>query len=111
MEGTILNGPTMAVVGISTVFVALAIIVAIVSLIARILTPSGSAAIAQAAAVETPAAAEQDNADNKDRLQQVALAAYGFHLARRVSVRGHVASSPWLRAGRQAQVDRIPSRG
>jgi Na+-transporting methylmalonyl-CoA/oxaloacetate decarboxylase gamma subunit len=109
MDQAILSGPTMAVVGIGTVFVALAIIVAIVSLTARILTSADSTAIAVGDAVS--ATGDQVESRDNDRLQQVALAAYGFHLARRVSVRGHVASTPWLRAGRQAQVDRIPPRG
>ena len=109
MDQAILSGPTMAVVGIGTVFVALAIIVAIVSLTARILASPDTTAIAVSDAVG--AASDQVESQDGERLQKVALAAYGFHLARRVSVRGHVASTPWLRAGRQAQVDRIPSRG
>ena len=109
MEHAILSGPTMAVVGIGTVFVALAIIVTIVSLIARILGTDESLPLPPAApAVDIEAAAMQ--ASGKDRLQQAALAAYAFHLSRRVTVRAHVPPSPWLRAGRQAQVDRIRGR-
>lgn len=99
----------MAVVGIGTVFVALAIIVTIVSLTARMLTPADAPAIAVGGDVR--AVSDQSDPQGNEQLQRVALAAYGFHLTRRVSVRGHVASTPWLRAGRQAQVDRVPPRG
>jgi len=110
MAHEILNGPTMAVVGIGTVFVALAILVAIVSMIARLLTPTETArAVPVTVDLELDAAA--DAVGESRRRRQVALAAYAFHLARRVSVRSQVASSPWLRAGRQAQVNRIRSRG
>lgn len=100
----------MAVVGIGTVFVALAIIVAIISLIARMLGAAEAPAmppVELVVGVDTQAA----RGDDSDRRRRIAIAAYGFHLARRVAVRSNVPASPWLRAGRQAQVNRIGSRG
>jgi hypothetical protein len=110
MDGTILNGPTMAVVGITTVFIALTIIVTIVTIIARMLAPKDNASmLAPGLAVNIDLT--DDAADDDDLLQKIALATYGFHLSRRVAVRTHVAPTAWLRAGRQVQVNRIRSRG
>lgn len=99
----------MSVIGMGTVFVALAFLVAFVSLTARILARRDSTATS----VSNTAAAASDHSESQDdeRLLKVAVAAYGFHLSQRVNVRGHVASSPWLHAGRQSQVGRVPSRG
>ncbi len=126
MEQTIFTGPNMAVVGISTVFVALTIIVTVVSIVARVLARNEGASVSPEAASAFAAAAEASTAqqshvsrgsndsadsDGNELLRRVAMAAYAYHLGRRVSVRANVAPSPWLRAGRQAQVNRTQSRG
>ncbi len=120
MEHAIFSGPNMAVVGITTVFVALTIIVTVVSIVARVLAKNEGASVSPEAASAFAAAADastaqqshgsNDSAGN-ELLRRVAMAAYAYHLGTRVSVRANVAPSPWLRAGRQAQVNRIQSRG
>ena len=113
MDQAILSGPTIAVIGIGTVFVALSILVAVISVTARFLARRDAPAAPHAAPAGATVATRttEDSTPDRDRLLSVALAAYAFHLDKRVIVRAHVASSPWLRAGRQAQVDRIASRG
>jgi Na+-transporting methylmalonyl-CoA/oxaloacetate decarboxylase gamma subunit len=114
MEDAIFSGPTMAVVGITTVFIALAIIVGAVSAVARIVASNDGVTVTAEAASAFAAAADasaSNESGDEDVLRRVATAAYAYHLRRCVTVRASVASTPWLRAGRQAQVDRIQSRG
>ncbi len=96
----------MVVVGVTTVFIALALLIAAVSLLSLLLTKSSSAQAtsALAPATQAPAAPTQESAEHTYRL--VALAAYAYHLRASVSIAQPRSPSPWLRAGRQQQVQR-----
>ncbi len=106
------SGPIVSVIGIGTVFVALSLLVAVLSLLAKILNKQeaaesdGRAEPGQAATEAAPAAAT-----DQDELLRVALAAYGLHQRYRHSVRGPAAPSAWALAGRARQVMRDPRRG
>ena len=108
MDPTTTSGPVVAVLGIGTVFVALALLIAVVTLIARLINGPGASADKPAAAagsVVTPEAASRPgDEDAGPQLLLVALAAYGMHRSRRVSVRGPNPTSSWGRQGRSRQV-------
>jgi sodium pump decarboxylase gamma subunit len=109
MDSAIFSGPNMAVVGIAMVFVALAILVAVVSVVASQVARLETKKHRADGASKVAPTVRSD--DEEAALAQVAVAAYGYHLRRRVAVRRSVAPSPWLRAGRQQQVNRIGSKG
>jgi len=108
----------MTVVGITMVYFALTMLVAVLVVLARIVHGADTAATKQRPTQPAvPSASTRDVSGTAgagreaQRLELVALAAYGMHLRRRVAVRGSVASSPWSRAGRARQVLRFPGRG
>jgi sodium pump decarboxylase gamma subunit len=103
------SGLNMTVVGLITVFLALSLLIVVVTIMARLVGGSAATAPARATAAGTSstAAAGESAAFERDELARVAVAAYALHQARRVSVRGPAPASPWLRAGRQTQVDRM----
>ena len=111
MDPSASSGLNMTVVGVTTVFLALTLLLAVVTIMAKLVggetataSPGAKAASASGAA---PIPAGGSPAVERDELSRVALAAYALHQARRVSVRGPAPASPWLRAGRQNQVDRM----
>ena len=109
MDSTMTSGPVIAVLGIGAVFVALSILIATITLVGRILRrpsdsfgePSAGRSVASTTSAPTGAAAERGDGD---ALLLVALAAYGMHRRRRVSVRGPSPSSAWAGEGRSRQV-------
>lgn len=108
MNHEIFNGPNMAVVGISMVFVALAILVAVVSAIAHQLSRRSNAVPGERAAVATDTGATPHaRSDDTETLRRVAVATYAYHLQHRVTVRRHVAPTPWRYAGRQRVMNRL----
>jgi Na+-transporting methylmalonyl-CoA/oxaloacetate decarboxylase gamma subunit len=113
VDESIFSGPNLAFVGISTVFVALLLMVIAITLMRRILAPQTSETLEvakdAAGANENGAAATSDE-NVEDTLRGVALAAYAFHCSRSVRVPSATGSSPWQRAGRVAQVERRKPR-
>jgi Na+-transporting methylmalonyl-CoA/oxaloacetate decarboxylase gamma subunit len=106
----------MAVVGITMVYFALTMLVAVLVVLSRMVDrgkePRAKPTPPAAAPASPPETADSTVADgDARRLELVALAAYGVHLRRRVSVRKTVEPSPWSRAGRANQVMRFPGRG
>jgi len=100
------SGLNMTVVGVTTVFIALALLLVVVTIMARIVggPAKPEARGGAAAAPDRPAMAGASAADRDADLEQVAIAAYALHQAISVSVRGPEPASAWLRAGRQVQV-------
>ena len=100
-----MSGPTLAFVGISTVFVALLLMVIAVTIMKRVLAPETPEPLEGA---KDAANANDDGPDEnvEDTLRGVALAAYAFHCSRNVRVPSATGSSPWQRAGRVSQVER-----
>lgn len=106
METSVLSASNMVAVGVTTVFIALALLIAAVSLLSLLLRRSLETA-ASTAAVATPRTpAEVTKAQPEDDYRLVALAAYAYHLRASVSITQPRSPSPWLRAGRQQQVQR-----
>ena len=103
----------MSVVGVATVFVALALIVAAVTVMRALLdrkpakTTGGTA---PAATVERsgPGAASKI-ADGE--LRAVAIAAYAVHCSRSIHVPSPASPSQWSRGGRAAQIAKRLPRG
>ena len=106
MDPSAYSGLNMAVIGVTTVFLALSLLILVVTITARLVGGSTAAAPAGASSA-APAGEGESAAFERDELARVAVAAYALHEARRVSVRGPAPTSAWLRAGRQTQVDRM----
>ncbi len=105
------SGLNMAVIGITTVFLALSMLVAVVSGLARLLNDSPPTAEPTAAATEPAAATGPD-----PRLRAVALAAFAFHhhVARRrrfTPLAAAETGTPWIQAARAEQAGAVPTRG
>lgn len=106
MDPAITSGLNMTVVGLTTVFAALGLLLAVVTVTSRILDRIDSSP------AEPVSTSGHDPADRKRRERadyearaRVAAAAYAFHCAHRVHIQWPASASPWLRAGRQEQVD------
>jgi Na+-transporting methylmalonyl-CoA/oxaloacetate decarboxylase gamma subunit len=106
MEGSLVDGATMAVIGIGTVFVALGALLGAVVATSSLLgrgAPEGARTAtrvrAQTAAPGNPALPTTSAVN----LEHLALAAYALHLARRVTLLEPEPLSPWARAGRLRQ--------
>jgi Na+-transporting methylmalonyl-CoA/oxaloacetate decarboxylase gamma subunit len=100
-----MSGPILAFVGISTVFIALLLMVIAITIMKRVLAPQ-TADTLEVANDATGANNDSSGEDVEDTLRGVALAAYAFHCSRSVRVPSAAGSSPWQRAGRVSQVER-----
>lgn len=105
------SGLNMAVIGITTVFLALSMLVAIVSGMARMLGDKPPAAAAAAAPTQPGTPTGPD-----PRLRAVALAAFALHhhVTRRRRFTPLVAAeagTPWIQAARAEQASALPTRG
>lgn len=105
MNGQLVSGWEMTVVGTTTVFFALSLLVAVLSVVARFLegrttAPSASKPAPRSRTVE-PTAANDDST-----LLGAVLAAYGAHRRRRVVVRPPSEASAWRLGGRSEQLHR-----
>mgnify|MGYP001162774527 CR=1 FL=1 len=108
MDPSVTSGLNVTVVGVGVVFTALTMIVAVVSIMGRLLgAPNGAPVPATAELPQIPG--EQDQSEG-ELLARVAAAVYAFHRRHSVAVRGPQPSSAWLRAGRSRQVMRFPDR-
>ncbi|MFP6627203.1 MAG: OadG family protein [Deltaproteobacteria bacterium] len=108
MDPSATSGLNVTVVGMGVVFTALMMIVAVVSVMARLLgTTNGAPGPASAEVPQIPD--QQDHSEGELRAR-VAAAVYAFHRRRSVAVRGPQPSSAWSRAGRGRQVMRFPDR-
>jgi Na+-transporting methylmalonyl-CoA/oxaloacetate decarboxylase gamma subunit len=97
------GGAAMALIGVSTVFVALLTIVGVVSLVGRLVNRANKVDASAAGDTSGSAALRAGAVPGVD-LGRIALAAYALHLRRRASV--HAAPggpSRWALAGRLRQ--------
>jgi Na+-transporting methylmalonyl-CoA/oxaloacetate decarboxylase gamma subunit len=108
VDASLVGGLPMTLIGMGTVFAALAALVGVLNLTPRILglsqkdTPSPLEP-PPVRSLERGPAAERIEASTDDLLT-VALAAYAYHRRRRASVRPRTASSSWSSAGRSTQL-------
>lgn len=102
----------MAVLGISMVFLALLLLIIVIGIMDRILAriesktagPAAAATLASDDGVSASAAMGAGEGPEKDDLASVALAAWGLHQRRRVSVRPASNSSRWAALARANQL-------
>jgi hypothetical protein len=88
----------MALIGIGTVFLALAALLGALRLTARALSPAGPE-LARAPGSGVAPIVQESGVE----LESVALAAYALHLARRVRIPRPGPASRWVIAGRMRQ--------
>ena len=101
MDSAMTSGATVTAVGLVAVFLALSLLVFVVTVVSRILSSSTTVAPTQSATPDEPWALPAQH-----ELRLVAIAAYATHRARSVSVRGPLPATSWVRAGRHRQVAR-----
>ncbi|MBC8293537.1 MAG: OadG family protein [Proteobacteria bacterium] len=115
MDAGAVSGPSMAVLGISMVFLALLLLIVVIGIMDRILArlSSKKAGLATDAKAEssTVAAASAGEEEKKDEMAAVALAAWGLHQRRRVSVRPAANTSRWAALARAKQLAGTGNRG
>ncbi len=102
------SGANVTAVGIITVFLALILLIAVVSLVHVVverLSPTPAADTTDA--VQSTAGA---TTDERSTLAAVAIAAYALHQARRVTVAAPAPSSYWQREGRSRQLTQHEKR-
>jgi Na+-transporting methylmalonyl-CoA/oxaloacetate decarboxylase gamma subunit len=112
MDPTTTSGPIMTVIGLSTVFFALALLMAVVAGMAhfldrdrrRLLAPVATAGGAHVSV------ADENHVRRDEELRLVAIAAYALYRSRAVTVPRPQPTSAWLRAGRSAQVSRLRTK-
>lgn len=97
MDAATTAGLNITVVGVGTVFLALSMLVVVLTIMGRILA-------GETGKDPGPEASSDDS--GRDVLERVALAAYGLHAASRTAVRPPEPASAWLRAARSQQVMR-----
>jgi len=106
MDNGMASGVNVTVVGVTTVFLALTLLVTVLSVLSRILNGKDTVRYSP-----TPTEPADGGRSNDDRLLElVAAAAYGLHATHRVTVAAPAPPSPWLKAGRARQVQRFPKR-
>ncbi len=93
MDVVATGGLNITVVGVGTVFIALSMLVAVLTVMARLFSVADGG--------------QNSDRHDTDLLARVALAAYGLHAASRTAVRGPAPASAWLRAARSRQVMRF----
>jgi Na+-transporting methylmalonyl-CoA/oxaloacetate decarboxylase gamma subunit len=110
-------GPfALSAIGIFVVFSALTTLVLVLMVFSKLLAnvPDPGHGAKPAARVKKPkpnkAGATATGKSQEDTLLAVALAAYGMHLGRRISVRSPQPSSSWLHSARAVQVHRFPTK-
>ena len=97
------GGAAMALIGVSTVFVALLTILGVVSLVGRLVNRASK--VAASAAGDASGSALRAGAVPGVDLGRIALAAYALHLRRRASVHATPGGpSRWALAGRLRQM-------
>ncbi len=94
----------MTVVGTTTVFLALSLLVTVLSIVARLIEGRTTVQAAPKPAPRT--VAPPSPSDDDPILLEAALAAYGAHRARRVVVRPPSEASAWRLGGRSEQLHR-----
>ncbi len=101
-----IGGWEMTVVGTTTVFLALSLLVAVLSIVARLI--EGRTATPAPAKPKEPAPPQgaRPPAGNDPDLLAIAVAAYGAHRRRRVVVRPPSEASAWRLRGRSEQLRR-----
>ncbi|HIF64722.1 MAG: OadG family transporter subunit [bacterium] len=112
MDAGAVSGPSMAVLGISMVFLALLLLIIVIGIMDKVLAriegktavPAPTASLASEDGVSASAAMGKAEGQEKDDLTSVALAAWGLHQRRRVSVRPAANSSRWAALARANQL-------
>jgi Na+-transporting methylmalonyl-CoA/oxaloacetate decarboxylase gamma subunit len=102
----------MAVLGISMVFLALLLLIIVIGIMDKVLArlggktagPATTAGLASDDGVSASTAMGAGEGPEKDDLPSVALAAWGLHQRRRVSVRPAANSSRWAALARGNQL-------
>jgi len=108
MDAGAVSGPSMAVLGISMVFLALLLLIIVIGIMDKVLARiEGKTAVPgtnAATGASTVASASAGEEEKKGDLTSVALAAWGLHQRRRVSVRPAANSSRWAALARANQL-------
>ncbi len=112
---TVASGPVVTIIGVTTVFIALAMLIGVLNVVTWILDRQKAAAGEPTAApmpsADVAAADTAGDSSSDDELLLVALAAYGLHQRRRVSVRTQQpTASRWALAGRAQELRRVERR-
>ena len=117
LDPSLTSGSTIAIIGISTVFVALMTLIGLVTVMGRVFSPPpvepaeghapvGAPGSAQARSVgpaETPKAEPAGTAATD--FHQIALSAYAYHRRATTRVKSDEPSTPWLAAGRIHEIN------
>jgi sodium pump decarboxylase gamma subunit len=117
MDAGAVSGLNMAVLGISMVFLALLLLIVVITIMDKVLArlegkKAGPGADAAAGASTLAAASVSvGKVKKKDELAVVALAAWGLHQRRRVSVRPAATTSRWAALARAKQLAGTGNRG
>ena len=123
MESSLIGGPVMSLIGITTVFVVLVSLVSVVTMMRRWFDPAAApaavgVAAGQSSAVTTsdePSAdssadssdnpsADSSDKENANNLLVVALATYAYHRSRGASATAPMQTTEWSSAGRVRQI-------
>ena len=120
MESSLISGPVMSVIGITTVFVVLVSLVSVVAMMRRWFGEAAAPAAAlgvsdgQSSALVTsdepsadPSANPSDKPSDEKRgnnLLVVALATYAYHRSRGASATAPAQTTEWSSAGRARQI-------
>ena len=124
MDPSLTSGSIIAIIGISTVFVALMTLIGLVTVMGRAFSPRpvapepdaaqpaeghapvGASGSAQARAVESAETAKAEPAGTAATdFHQIALSAYAYHRRATTRVKSDEPSTPWLAAGRIHEIN------
>lgn len=104
----------LSAIGIFVVFGALSTLVLVLmgfsKLLADVPDPGHGGHASAAAPKPAPKPSAAPAGDDTEALLKVALAAYGLHRSRRITVRSPETTSSWLHSGRASQVQRFPNK-
>ena len=110
MDTSIVSGPVMSLIGITTVFVVLVCLVSVVSLMRRFFgDEKTSVPAAQSATPDRQARAHAPSEEPSDTqpepdLLKLALATYAYHRSRQATAKPPVQTTEWSSAGRVRQI-------
>ncbi len=110
MDSSLTSILTLVVIGVGAVFLALAMLIGVIS-VTKFVVEFPSRAKAAPSTAELVGAGVDHRRDEPEReearsddLERVALAAYALHVLRRSTVRASPAPSRWALAGRMSQL-------
>ncbi len=109
MDAVATGGLNTMVVGIVTVFFALTMLVAVITVMTKLLSLGNGTAATALPGDGGQTGTEATGTGRSELLARVALAAYALHAASRTSIRGPEPASAWARAARSRQILRFES--